>query len=576
MSAKSLVSGEASGRVVFSNVPLSFMMGVDSKTGIVVDAHHPLLGTPLKDTIVVIPGGRGSCSGSAALLELMLEDLAPAALVFQRMEEILTLGVLVARAMFDKSIPVLLVPDEAVFQKFENATKMEITKNEVSVIGPSGPWHLPIEDRSLHKLDLNDSDRAILRGEKNSAAQIAMDLIVSFAEMQGATSLIDVSQVHIDACAYNGKSSLLVPERLLTLGGSFVVKTTCNSLNVDLIRWRELGSEPEVSKIGVKIAEAYLAMGAGMSFTCAPYLLNSKPEAGEQVGWSESNAVVFANSVLGARTQKYPDYMDVFIALTGRAPCAGCHLPEGRRPGLIVQVPHLEDPDESVFPLLGYLIGDIAGSSIPLILGLEVSNPCIADLKAFGAGFATTSSAPMFHIKGVTPEAGDFQDVESTLKKHMIHMEDLQSTWKRLNTAMDNSVDVVTLGNPHFSLEEFQQLSILCKNRTRAENTEMMITTSREIYQQALNLGYLNIPEDFGARFITDTCWCMIDEPVVPTKAKNLMTNSAKYAHYGPGMVKKLFHFGGMESCINAACTGKRTPLETSPSWLFGWQPVRS
>ncbi|KAF9874178.1 hypothetical protein CkaCkLH20_08161 [Colletotrichum karsti] len=563
----SVIQGEAEGRLVFSDVPLSFMMGVDPKTGIVADTHHPLHGTPLKDSILAIPCGRGSCSGSGALLELILTDNAPLALIFRDTEMILTLGVMVAEALFGRRIPIVFLRDRDKFELLRDASHVKIAERSLTIT--PGNMQISLEPQSTKGINLTPLDQEFLSGQHGEASKIAMEIIVAFAATQEAERLVDVSQVHIDACAYNGNSSLHVPEHLLSLGGRFVVPSTCNSLNVDRLRWRELGTTSEAAMIGDKIGEAYLKLGAKLSFTCAPYLLDSKPKAGEQVGWSESNAVVFANSVLGAHTQKYPDYFDVFIALTGRAPYAGCHTPEGRKPDVVIQVPQLQDYDQSLFPLLGYHVGNIVGGRIPFIVGIDETRPTISDLKAFGAGFATTSSAPMFHIRGVTPEASSFEAGTAGLEHVNLEFDGLQQSWRQLNTASEHSVDMVSLGNPHFSVEEFAQLADLCRNRRKSPSVGFVITTSRDVYQQALKSGYLDTLEVFGAQFITDTCWCMIEEPIVPVKARHIMTNSAKYAHYGPGMLGRSFHFGDVVACVNAGCTGFRSEQESAPSWLF-------
>lgn len=563
-----LVPGNAQGEIVFSEIPISFMMGVDAETGIVQDEHHPLCGTGLKNKIVVIPQGRGSCAASGVILELLFQGNAPAAFIFKEPEEILTLGILLAEAMFAKSIPVVLVEDSRVWALLARGGVARICDGKLCVQRE----RIPLSPPYLKRVTLTPADEKLLRGEECSfAATLAMKLIVEFASIQGAEELIDVSQVHIDACCYVGKTSLLVPERLLELGAKVVVPSTCNSLDADRQRWRELGSDPSRSIFAVRIGDAYLAMGAKMSFTCAPYLLDSRPKAGEQVGWAESNAVVFANSVLGARTQKYPDYLDVLIALTGRAPSVGCHLPEGRVPQMKIQVPELKSSDDSVFPILGYLIGEVVGNSIPIIYGLERTNPGVPDLKAFSAGFATTSSSPMFHINGVTPEAATVE-VPLGLQTVKLDFSHLIRTWKTLNTATDNVVDIISLGNPHFALEEFPRLIKLIENHSKQAEIDVVITTNRFVYQKAAQAGYLKRVEQFGARVITDTCWCMLQEPVIPHDARNIMTNSAKYAHYGPGLSKRKCHFGSMAGCVEAACTGYRTLQDQTPKWLFGEQ----
>ena len=310
-------------------------------------------------------------------------------------------------------------------------------------------------------------------------------------------------------------------------------------------------------------------MGALASYTCAPYLLDGAPSISEQVVWAESNAVVYANSVLGARTQKYPDYLDICIALTGRAPLTGCHLDEKRLPMVSIDVPPLKDVDDSFWPLLGYQAGLIAGASIPVLHGLENAKPTLDDLKAFGAAFGTSSAAPMFHIAGVTPEAVHDSHLWSRatdLEKLHVEPMGLLDCWNELSTAENPEVDLIALGNPHFSLTECAKLSELCEGRSKHPDVALAVTLGREVHARAREAGYLEILENFGALLINDTCWCMLGEPVIPREARTLMTNSGKYAHYAPNLTGRKVHFGSLAACVDAACSGRAS--SDLPKWL--------
>jgi predicted aconitase len=311
-------------------------------------------------------------------------------------------------------------------------------------------------------------------------------------------------------------------------------------------------------------------MGAKPSFTCAPYLLDSAPSAGEQIVWGESNAVVYANSVLGAHTAKYADFLDICIALVGRAPKAGCHLLENRRATLQVDLPVLPAaPDDAFYPLLGYQIGLLAGQRIPVICGLESAKPSLDDLKAFGAAFATTSAAPMFHIVNVTPEAPSAQAAMAGLPPDVVQhvtVDELKQAWHELDSAGDPHVDLVALGNPHFSETECHALAVLLKGRQRHPTTAIVLTLGRAVSAKAERNGDLAVLTAFGVNVITDTCWCMLEEPVVPVAAKVIMTNSGKYAHYAPGLTGRQVHFGSLVACVETACTGLATGQ--LPAWL--------
>lgn len=565
LQGRPVVNGVAAGKFLFSNTALSFWAGVDSQTGEIVGRHHPLHGNSISGRLLAIPTSRGSCSRSTVLIELLLNGCAPAGLIFQELEQIITLGAIVGKALFDKSIPVLVLEGED-FSALQDETFAVITGPNIETsdfLLPS-PMCIP-GSCDTENIQLTDKDEDILAGNQGSAAQTAMQILLIFAEIQGARKLLDISRAHIDACIYTGPASLRIPKLLLSMGARVAIPTTLNAISIDQRRWKEIGMDPELAVQAGELAECYLAMGATPSFTCAPYLLDNVPEAGEDIGWAESNAVTFANSVLSARTQKYPDLIDVCIALTGRAPLAGSHSDEGRLPTILVEVSRFPRSDDSLYPLLGYHIGKLVGSNIPFICGLDDVKPNTSDLKAFSAAFATTASASMFHIDGVTPEAKHAEKSIQHVKRIRINHIDLVNSWRELNTAEDPSVGLVSLGNPHFSLDEFDQLARLCIGRTKDPKVKMVVTTGRQTYQRALTAGFVDALERFGASVITDTCWCMLGEPVVPQGVRNIMTNSAKYAHYAPGMVNRDVHFGSLGQCVDSSCTGKFE--ERNPSW---------
>ena len=571
LEGRSLVDGHASAPLLYADVGLSFWGGVDPFSGEVIDRHHPLSGECLAGRVLAIPSGRGSCTGSSVLMELISNGHAPAALVLAEADEILTLGVLVARTLFQRSLPVLCIGREAFGQLRGNAfARVDGTHLSLYDSAPddTAPPHNDTPAAEAHaSIELTEHDRALLAGSYGKAAQVAMQIVLRMAQIQGATQLVDITQAHIDGCIYTGPASLRFAQQLVAWGAKVRVPTTLNSISVDQRRWRELGIDPALGVPASALGDAYMAMGAQLSFTCAPYLLDSAPKAGEQIVWAESNAVVYANSVLGARTLKYPDYLDICIALTGRAPLIGCHLEDQRKARLQIELPTLGNLDDAFYPLLGYHIGALAGSRIPLILGLKQQHPDLDDLKAFGAAFATTSAAPLFHIAGVTPEALDpAQVLDGPLPVLKVSLEDLLLSWHELNSARDPQVDVVSLGNPHFSLSEFAQLARLCQGRKRHPDVVLAITCGRAVLEQARAAGHVGVLEAFGAVIVSDTCWCMLGEPVIPPAARNLMTNSGKYAHYAPGLVGRKVHFASLAECVDAACSA--TASGRLPQWL--------
>lgn len=567
---KALIAGQASGAVLHADTGLSFMGGVDAATGRIIDVHHPLCGQSVAGKILAIPSGRGSCSGSLVIFELLMNGHAPAALVFRHKETILTLGVLIAAELFQRGIPVLQL-DEAGFAALADARFARVEGDTVqpTEILAEGQHGFVLPKPGPADFTLAEIDQRFLAGEFGEAARIAARIVLQTARIEGATELVDVEMAHLDGVFYQGPAGLKFARKLCDLGARVRVPTTMNAICVDRRQWRALGVAEGLGTASDALADAYVEMGAKPTYTCAPYLLEGAPKAGQRIAWGESNAVVFANSVLGARTLKYPDYLDILVALTGRAPAADCYLDAGRRATIRFDLPPLNDLDDLFFPLLGYHLGKIATNQIPLICGLEGHAVSHDDLKAFGAAFATTSAAPMFHVLGITPEAVTAKAVlGDEVRVVQVLRQDLEETWQELNTATGTDVDLVSLGNPHFSLTEIEALARLCEGRQKAAGVELIVTCGRDVFAKAQAAGLIDRVRAYGGQVLNDTCWCFIGEPVVPVSARVVATNSGKYAHYGPPAVGRDFHFASLRACVEAACTGQidRRP----PVWLQG------
>ena len=573
---EALTSGSARGPVLFSDTALSFWGGVQPTSGEVIDRHHPLSGQIITGKVLAIPNGRGSCTGSSVLMEVILNGNGPAALVLEQADEILALGAIVAELVFGRVLPVVSV-GSAAFARLRHAAWADVhadgqvrlsdTALPVSAAA-TAPEVAPLSGAAT-AMHLTAQDQDMLAGGQGKARQVAMQIVLRMARLQGATELIDIVQAHIDGCIYTGAASLRFAQQLCAWGAQVKVPTTLNSISVDQRRWRAMGIDPGFGEAASALGQAYVDMGAQASFTCAPYLLDSAPLAGEHIVWAESNAVVYANSVLGAYTAKYADFLDICIALTARAPKAGCHLPDNRHAMLRIQVPAPRGADDSYYPLLGYHVGLLCGTHIPVLCGLENSALSRDDLKAFGAAFATSSAAPMFHIVGATPEAPDAATAlggKAPAQSLTVTLQGLQNAWRELSSSAELQVDLVALGNPHFSVTECHALAQLLQGRKPHPGTQTVLTLGRAVKEQARANGDIALLEAFGVNLITDTCWCMLDEPVVPVAARVIMTNSGKYAHYAPGLTGRQVHFGSLAACAQTACTGQAP--STLPIWL--------
>ncbi len=256
-------------------------------------------------------------------------------------------------------------------------------------------------------LNLSDYDHSILAGERGPAAQLAMNIIVRMAQIYDADELLDISGAHIDSTIYIGEAGLEFAERLAGLGARVVVPTTLNVSGLDEHGWQEWAVPPDWAEKSHRQMLAYQSMGCIPTWTCAPYQTEWKPAFGQQIAWGESNAIVFANSVLGARTERYPDLLDICCAITGRVPAVGLHLSENRAGQILIRlvdIPLEIQQDDIFYPVLGHLVGKIAQDGIPVIDGLT-ARPNEDQLKALGAAAASSGAVALFHIVGVTPEA---------------------------------------------------------------------------------------------------------------------------------------------------------------------------
>ncbi|SNR33519.1 predicted aconitase subunit 1 [Paracoccus sediminis] len=560
--ALSVLPGTAEGPVLATTEPLSFWGGVDPATGRIIDVHHPLHGRSVTGCILMMPSTRGSCTGSGVLLDLVLSGRGPAALIFSEPEDVVTLGALIAAEMFDARLPVLRLSPEA-FRALTRQDAARIRRDRIE----AGPVSIPLNPPATGTLDLTAADHALLAGDAGVAAAQAMRIICAMAAQQGATRLVDVTQAHIDGCIYASPANLTFAERMACLGAKVIVPTTMNAISVDHDNWRRQGVPPSFGGPAQRLADAYVRMGCRATFTCAPYLLDSAPAQGETIAWAESNAVIYANSVLGARTAKHPDFLDLCIAMTGRAPLSGVYLDEHRLARRIIDVDLPDGVDDAFWPLIGYLAGKLSPDRIPFVRGLDAAMPGTDDLKALCAAFGTTSAAPMLHVDRITPEAGR---IGAGADRCRITLEDMRLGWRLLNESSEN-IDLVALGSPHASLNECRLLADRLKGRKVLIPT--ILTTGRETVTRARAEGTLALLEEAGVQIIPDLCWCSISRPVFPVETRTLMTNSGKYAHYGPGLSGCAVRFGNLEHCVDAAVTGRAgTGL---PDWLCKTTPEK-
>ena len=409
-------------------------------------------------------------------------------------------------------------------------------------------------------LELTASDRALLEGEEGEGARMAMSILVRMAEVQGAERLIPVTAAHIDSALYMGDATLEYAERLAGLGAKVVVPATLNVAGVDPHGWERWAVPPEWAEKARRQMVAYQSMGCIPSWTCAPYQTEARPAFGDQIAWGESSAIVFANSVLGARTERYPDLLDICAAIAGRVPAVGLHLTENRAGQVLFRfrdIPPALLASDELYPVLGHLVGKVAGDRVAVLDGLDVT-PSEDQLKTLGAAASSSGAVALFHWAGVTPEASSLEEAfqgrpaEETLD---VGMGELRAARDELSTSEGERLDMVVLGSPHFSLEEFKVLAPLLEGRSRHPDVRFLVTTGRGVKLIAQEAGLLNPLHDFGGDVTVDTC--ILTTPMLPSEIEILMTNSAKYAYYTPGLLSRAMVFGSTSDCVDSAVQGR-------------------
>src|SRR3989441_8240298 len=410
------------------------------------------------------------------------------------------------------------------------------------------------------RMQLSDSDRAMLDGERGPAPQLAMSILVRMADVYGASDLMDISQAHIDSTIYLGDATLEFAEHLSSLGARVAVPTSLNVSGVDECGWKDWAVSPEWAAKAARQMLAYGKMGAVPTWTCAPYQTQMRPSFAQQIAWGESNAIAFANSVIGARTERYPDLLDICCAITGRVPAVGLHLTENRAGQMLLRlagIPRALQQDDQFFAVLGHLVGKLAGDRIPVLDGVAAL-PAEDQLKAFSAAVASSGRVALFHIVGITPEAPTLDAAfQRRAPEHTLDITcaDLRAARSELTTADGRELDMVILGSPHFSLAEFRLLAPLVAGRRADPRVKFLITSSRLMKEMAAEAGVLAPILEFGAQITLDTC--ILASPMLPPEIKTLMTNSAKYAYYAPSLLNTRVTFGSLVDCVRSAVEGR-------------------
>ena len=408
---------------------------------------------------------------------------------------------------------------------------------------------------------LTPSDKSMLNGEAGAAAASAMQILVAFSEAISAPALLDISRAHIDGCLYHGQVSLDFVEHLVSRKGKVRVPTTLNVGSLDLIHPELMRMRAEDQAPARRLMKAHQELGCQPSFTCAPYQTVFRPTFGEQIAWGESNAIVFANSVIGARTNRYGDFIDLCCAITGRAPAWGLHLDENRHGRVLFKLSGFAaspQPTDALYVAVGLLVGERTGERVPVIEGLP--QPRDEDqLKALGAAAASSGAVGLFHAVEITPEASTLaQAFGDRVPEETVDITpgDIARALQKLSTVPDGEpITAVCLGTPHFSRAEWDRLLVLLREIRPAGGVPIYVNTGRATLKELEKRGQLHDAQNFNLIPVADTCTYLT--AILKRLDGAVMTNSGKWAHYAPGNIGVRAAFGELEDCIISAAAGR-------------------
>ena len=390
-------------------------------------------------------------------------------------------------------------------------------------------------------MHLTKEEEKILDGEEGEVSERLFRLLVRLGDIYGAEKMIPVGSVQVAGVSYKsvGDPGLAFLEDMASKGAKVKVLTYLNPAGMDLENWEKLGFPKDFAKNQIRVMDAFKKMGIVVTSTCTPYLAGNLPRFREHIAWSESSAVSFSNSVIGARTNREGGPSALAAAICGRTPNYGLHLWEKRQPTVKIDV----DVDlnfSSDFGSLGYFVGKQVKNKIPYFTGIKDANT--DQLKALGAAMAASGAVALYHVENLTPEA-DLVEKDG-LEIINVSKKELDETYEKLNSGKDP--DIVILGCPHASLREISTLANKLKGKRLKK--PIWICTSRMMKEAADRMGFTEIIEKAGGNIVADTC--MVVSPIERMGYKTTGVNSGKAANYLPGFCKQDVVFANIDKLV--------------------------
>ncbi|MFC1799044.1 aconitase X [Thermodesulfobacteriota bacterium] len=408
---------------------------------------------------------------------------------------------------------------------------------------------------------LTENEKQMLAGANGRTVSKAMEILTALGDIYGAENMVAINSVHLPGASVviAGDSGVKFVEDMSAGINRLAVFTTLNPSAFDRSQWPEFKLKEDEPALQIRLTEAYEKIGAISCHSCTPYLVGNIPRMGEHIAWGESSAVIYANSVLGARTNREGGPSALASAITGLTPAYGYHLGQNRKGQLLIKV---TVPVNGFYDYgnLGYYVGKIAEERIPVFTGIPAS-VSVDELKSMGAALASSGAVALFHIIGVTPEAPTLETAfggNEPIEIHNVGEKEFKTVEEKLNKAPGNVTDWVFLGCPHTSIQEYAHIASLLEGKHLNSGVELWVASSKAVIALAESMGFSDIIESAGGRIVCGTCPVntLSDKIARRNGYQSISTNSAKMAHYMPGQFNILTRYGSTKQCIDAAISG--------------------
>jgi len=402
---------------------------------------------------------------------------------------------------------------------------------------------------------LSDIDKRMIYGEGGLANQFSMQILIRLGEIYGAKRMVPIKSAHVGCVYPQFGAAIEIMKKVDDLGGEFCVPTTANPIlnPINFNKWNELNEPLKLQKLAKKQIAYVLKMGAIPVWTCTPYFEGNLPHYGEMISWEESSAVIFANSVLGARTNRTTIGVDIASSIVGRVPEYGLLLDRNRKANILIKL-NFEPKSLFEYGTLGYIIGKLCGGKVPVIENLPESTN-VNHLKVLGSSMATKGGISIFHAVGITPEARTKEEAFQNTKpeyEYVITRKNIKDSIIELNTAKNKKVDAIAIGCPHAGIEEIKELAILLSGKKINKDLHFCIFSSERTIELAKKMKFVNIIKGAGAKIFPGSC--LVFQSTKLWGWKSVATNSAKYALTLPSKPNELeVYYTNLKECVDLA-----------------------